>query len=97
MLLAFSYVFYLWGAGEFLALLVLSTLVDYGLGLLIARAPKHRGRLLVAVSVGFNLSLLAHFKYNNFFVAKVNLALAVLDFGGLPWSQVVLPLGMRTR
>jgi alginate O-acetyltransferase complex protein AlgI len=93
-LLIFSYVFYLWGAGEFLALLVLSTLVDYALGLLIARSPKGRARLVVAASVGFNLSLLAYFKYSNFFVAKVNLALAVLDVGGLPWSQVVLPLGI---
>ena len=93
-LLGFSYLFYIWGGGGFLALLVLSTLVDYELGLLIARSPKYRGRLLVALSVAFNLSLLAYFKYSNFFVAKANLALAALDIGGLPWSQVVLPLGI---
>ncbi len=93
-LLGFSYLFYIWGGGGFLAVLVLSTLVDYVLGLLIGRSPKHRGRLLVALSVAFNLSLLAYFKYSNFFVAKANLALAAFDVGAIPWSQVVLPLGI---
>lgn len=93
-LLVFSYIFYLWGAGEFLALLVLSTLADYVLGLLIDGAPKSRGRLLVAGSVVFNLSLLAYFKYSNFFVAKLNVAGSVFGWESLPWSAVVLPLGI---
>lgn len=93
-LLGFSYVFYLWGAGELLLLLVFATLSDYVFGLLINRAPKNRARLWVAASVSLNLSLLAYFKYSNFFVAKGNLAVSALGLGTIPWSEVVLPLGI---
>lgn len=93
-LLALSYVFYVWGGGGFLILIVLSTLADYALGLLVARSPKRRARLWVAVSVGFNLSLLAYFKYSNFLIAQFNHALGAAGMSGVPWSQVVLPIGI---
>ena len=40
-LLVFSYVFYLWGSGEFLLMLIISTVFNYVLGLVISRTYAH--------------------------------------------------------
>ncbi|MBI3621753.1 MAG: MBOAT family protein [Nitrospirae bacterium] len=98
-LLCFSYLFYLWGAGAFLFLLMLSTLVNYALGLLIDRrsgpdARRPNAHRWLAAALLFNLSILATFKYANFLIGEINKGLAVLDLPPLFWAGVALPLGI---
>lgn len=92
LLLAASYFFYGFWDWRFLGLIVLSTLVDYGVGLGLAAvsAPATRKRL-VALSVVVNLGILGLFKYAGFFIAEAQALLGVT--GG--WSLgFVLPVGI---
>ncbi len=92
-LLCFSYLFYLYGAADFLLILILSTLADYVLGRLIERQFNHR-RLWLSMSLLLNLGLLAYFKYANFFVNESNSVLLRLNFLPIAWHAVVLPIGI---
>jgi D-alanyl-lipoteichoic acid acyltransferase DltB (MBOAT superfamily) len=67
LLLLASYVFYGWWDWRFLGLIVLSSAVDYavGLGLTLPGSERSRQRL-VSVSVVVNLGILATFKYFDF-------------------------------
>src|SRR5205085_7471505 len=72
-LIAFSLMFYGWGEPIWISLLILSSMFDWGNALFI---EKHRGtkwgKIGVAVTVTFNLCLLATFKYDVFLVSQVN-------------------------
>lgn len=92
-LLFFSYLFYLHGAGEFLLILLASTLLDYALGLMIDRR-RSLAKLGVALSVILNLGLLAYFKYTNFFIAEFSAWMTSMGFPGIQWPAVVLPIGI---
>src|SRR5258706_16354707 len=64
LLLLASYYFYAAWDYRFVALLAASTLVDYSCGLLLGRLPdQRRRRLVLGLSIGFNLSMLGFFKY----------------------------------
>ncbi len=93
-LLAASYAFYAFCGWKLLGLILASTVVDYVVGLRLVR-PGARRRFWVTVSVGFNLGLLAVFKYLGFFVESVA---EVLRWGGfelhLPTLAIVLPVGI---
>ena len=96
LLLVASYVFYGWWDWRFLGLIVISTFVDYGVGLALGRtsAPVKRKRLLL-LSVCVNLGILGFFKYFNFFIESTG---AVLEAAGLnahlPVLSIVLPVGI---
>jgi alginate O-acetyltransferase complex protein AlgI len=92
-LLCFSYVFYLYGAADFLLILILSTLADYALGLLMERQSAYK-RLWLSLSLTLNLGLLAYFKYANFFVGELNSVLSGLKFLPIEWHAVALPIGI---
>lgn len=93
-LLAMSALFYIWGSGTLVLLLVFSTLIDYSMGRLVARGTAAGDprlvRLGVTSSVVANVGLLGYFKYSNFFVAEVN-RLGVAD---IEWTSVSLPVGI---
>src|SRR5262245_43389383 len=95
-LLAASYYFYAAWDWRFLGLLIGSTLVDFTCGRLLGRTTDGRRRkLLLGLSVGFNLTLLGFFKYFNFFADNLHAI-----FGTLGWSldfvtvKVLLPIGI---
>ncbi len=92
-LLAFSYIYYLYGAADFLPLLMLSTAADFGLAHLIASDPR-RKRLWLTVSLTLNLGLLAYFKYANFFVHEIDRLRAGLGLPATAWVEVMLPIGI---
>jgi len=86
-----SLVFYAWGQPIHLLLVLFSCAINYALGTAIDR---HRGstkaRVVLALSIVVNLSLLGFFKYAHFVIANVNSV-----FGssiGLP--NVPLPVGI---
>ncbi|QXP61692.1 MBOAT family O-acyltransferase [Olleya sp. HaHaR_3_96] len=64
-----SYVFYAWWDWRFLVLIILSTLVDYFVGLSLNKLKEpNKRKMMLAISVIFNLGLLCYFKYANFFI-----------------------------
>lgn len=97
-----SIAFYAWGAPRFLPVVLFLGVLDYYLSHAIARRRElgtevgQRGakRLLLA-GITVHLSMLAYFKYSNFFVAQVNsVAHAVMTTKGIDWTEVVLPIGI---
>lgn len=69
LILVASYVFYGWWDWRFLGLIAASTLVDFLVGKALERSRiKSKRKLLLVISVMFNLGLLGFFKYYNFFV-----------------------------
>ncbi|WP_341214781.1 MBOAT family O-acyltransferase [uncultured Wocania sp.] len=69
LLLLASYFFYGWWDYRFLILIALSTIVDYFIGLSLEKEQVDKKRkLLLGLSLAFNLGLLGFFKYYNFFI-----------------------------
>ena len=96
LLLAASWVFYGAWSWKFLLLLIASSVIDYGCGLLIEAAKsQRRKRALLILSVGANLLFLATFKYLGFFVAEFAALLQQLGFqASVPVLEIVLPVGI---
>ncbi len=96
LILASSYVFYGWWDWRFLSLIIVSSTVDYcvGMGLLKEDSPSRR-KLLLAASIGVNLGLLGFFKYYNFFAESF--AAAFTLFGkniSVDRLNILLPVGI---
>ncbi len=95
-LLAAGYYFYASWNPRFLALLVLSTVMDYACGLWVdhVQSPGRR-KAIVALSMTLNLAVLAYFKYFNFFAESLHDLLSRLGVG-IPVAhlRVVLPIGI---
>ncbi len=69
LLLGVSYFFYGWWDWRFLSLIILSSFIDYLIGIfLIKENRQKRRRLLLMASIFVNLGLLGFFKYYNFFI-----------------------------
>ena len=94
LLVGASAVFYGWVHPWFLLLMYGSAIIDFSLAQAIERYPRSK-RLFVALSVTANLSLLAYFKYADFFVENV---VAALTAAGLPGDfttlGILLPVGI---
>ena len=93
-LLVSSLFFYYWGEREYVAIMFVSTAIDYSHGLIVERC-KSRGndkgaRLAVTSSIIFNLGLLFFFKYWDF--AALSLQSMGLDF--MPVLNIHLPIGI---
>ncbi|MEM1084371.1 MAG: MBOAT family protein [Verrucomicrobiota bacterium] len=91
-----SYVFYGWWDYRFLGLILLSTAVDYLIGLRISSAKQRKARLgLLWTSIGVNIGILGFFKYFNFFVSSFE---GAFSFLGIPLElgqmAIVLPVGI---
>jgi D-alanyl-lipoteichoic acid acyltransferase DltB (MBOAT superfamily) len=96
LLLAASYIFYGAWSWKFLLLLMMTTVLDYTCGLLIAQTSNAaRKRLFMLASVSINLSVLAIFKYFGFFVSETAAFLEGMGFrASLPVLEVILPVGI---
>ncbi len=94
LLLSCSYLFYGFWDWRFLFLLLLSTFIDYGFGLVIYKSEK-RKKLYLWLSIFNNLAVLGFFKYYNFFVGNAQAALLLMGFHVDPWLlNIVLPVGI---
>lgn len=92
-----SYVFYGWWDYRFLGLILLSTLVDYFIGKLIpAQKDNFKKKILLYLSVGFNLGILGFFKYYNFFIESLNGLFTNFNFSEAHlWTlNIILPVGI---
>ena len=92
-LVGVSLTFYAYWDPRYLPLLLISAIVNFFAGRGLAEftpGKMQRHRLLLALSIAFNLLLLGYFKYANFFVAN----LAVLTGLDFAIRKIILPLGV---
>jgi len=96
LLLAASYFFYMSWNWKYAGLLAFSTLVDYSVGLVLAREQRPRARLgILVVSLTSNLGLLGLFKYYNFFMDVSAPAMAFFGWDmSLLRHELLLPVGI---
>lgn len=95
LILLFSYAFYAWWRPDFLGLLVATTVVTYGIALAIgAEADDRRRHRWLVAGVTLNLLALGYFKYFNFGIASLNVALNGLGFEPVQFTHVLLPIGL---
>ena len=98
-LLVASLVFYTWGTGALVFVLVLSIGINYGLGLAVERSVDAgrdgRARAFLAAAILFNVSVLAWFKYATFALAQLNRFFGFIGTGSnLPVLEILLPIGI---
>jgi alginate O-acetyltransferase complex protein AlgI len=96
LIVAASYIFYGWWDWRFLSLILFSTIVDYLVGLQLARQDeKWKRKALLWTSILVNLGFLGFFKYYNFFLDNFVMA---FTFFGMPINSnslsIVLPVGI---
>ncbi|HHW36525.1 MAG TPA: MBOAT family protein [Bacillales bacterium] len=100
LLLLASYFFYMCWNPKYALILLASTVITYASGLLIGKSVKNktlltRKRLLLILSIIFNLSILGFFKYFNFAINNINAILAHFGISLLePRFDIVLPVGI---
>jgi len=94
-LLAASYIFYACWDWRYSGLIFSSTIVDYHLCLLMARAGNKHRLFLLCLSLVFNLGVLALFKYFNFFMSSGNEILGIMGLNmSFPYVNLLLPIGI---
>jgi alginate O-acetyltransferase complex protein AlgI len=94
-LLAASLVFYAWGEIRFVAILLISALINFGFGMVMEQSKTGaRRKCIVAIGIASNLGLLAFFKYFNLGVGAVNGVLQVFGARAIGGANILLPLGI---
>ena len=68
----FSLFFYYKSSGFYFWILILSTIVDYTLGIYIYNSKKNKKLIYLIISIVSNLGILVYFKYTNFFIEIIN-------------------------
>ncbi|WP_158860028.1 MBOAT family O-acyltransferase [Lunatibacter salilacus] len=96
LILIASYVFYGWWDWRFLSLIALSTVVDYVIGIKISKSTsKHNSKILLWISIIFNIGMLGFFKYFNFFIENFALLLESIGFEAHQTTlNIILPVGI---
>ncbi len=93
-LLLASYYFYAYWDWRFCSLLLISTMVDYTVGILLAKTDAPRKRtLLLLISLACNLGLLGFFKYFNFFIDSLSAVLQPMGWS-MQGLNIILPVGI---
>ena len=97
LILVSSYFFYGWWDYRFLSLIILSTIVDFIIGLNISgQSSKKNQKILLWCSVLFNLGVLGFFKYYNFFIESwIDLFSSIGYEINSVWTlNIILPVGI---
>ena len=91
-----SYTFYGWWDWRFLSLILLSTIVDYTVGInLKSKKKPFTRKLLLSTSILVNLGLLAVFKYYNFFLENFVNAFSLFGLQiNANTLNIILPVGI---
>lgn len=92
LLLVASLLFYAWGEGVFVLLMLATALFNHGCGLLLEKTRSRKAVLSFAVVM--NLATLVWFKYANFLVDSLNVAFAQWGVPQLALEPVHLPIGV---
>ena len=91
-----SYIFYGWWDWRFLSLIIFSSFIDYGIGVLLSKENRQvKRKLLLWTSICINIGFLGFFKYYNFFIESF---VASFSFFGSDIStstlNIILPVGI---
>ncbi|WP_291648097.1 MBOAT family O-acyltransferase [Clostridium sp.] len=91
-ILIFSLFFYSFGEPKYFPIMISSIIVDYTVSLLIQKnfEDKSKCKVLLLVSIVFNIGILIYFKYSNFFIENINL----LFKSSIDKINLTLPLGI---
>lgn len=88
-LLAASVLFYAWGEPDYLAIMILTIVINWA-GALLIEKRRDRARRILVCAILMNLSFLVYFKYFNFIIENINtLFSARIDF-----IRIVMPVGI---
>ena len=89
-LLLANLLFYFWGEGKFLEVMLYSIFLNYIAGILIEKYYSNHAKKILIASIVINLLLLFYYKYFNF------LSKTLLDLGinGIRNPNVHLPIGI---
>lgn len=97
LILGASYFFYAWWRPDFALVFAGSTLLAVMSGRLVGRwrlRHERRARVVVALGVGAQLTVLAFFKYADFGIASLNALLGRLGANELSLIGIILPIGI---
>jgi len=101
LLLLASYFFYGWWDWRFLVLIWFSTICDYYISAAMGNIPSisvskfNQRKLLLLLSLIINLSILAFFKYCDFFIESISKLTTLFHFeADYPTLHIILPLGI---
>ncbi len=87
-LLLSSLLFYAWGEGHLVILVILSALINFLTGYLIAKFQNKK--LFLIIGITLNLSLLFYYKYFAFIISNIN----ALGIAQLKEVTIILPIGI---
>ena len=93
-LLAASLLFYAWGEPVFVAVLLVSILIDYWLAQRIATSSRGSAQTWLALGIAGNLAVLAFYKYADFIAANLNWLLLPVSGKQIPLLHIALPIGV---
>lgn len=91
-----SYLFYGWWDYRFLFLIILSSIIDFIVGISIEKTEKKtKKKLLLALSLTANLGMLMYFKYVNFFIDNFVEMMQTMGIqANVSSLQIILPVGI---
>jgi alginate O-acetyltransferase complex protein AlgI len=94
-LLIASIFFYSWGAPKFIFVILGTTILDFYVVKMMGESQNQvKRKLLLFLSIIANIGLLFYFKYANFFIDNINVALSNLNIQPLSWTHLILPIGI---
>lgn len=88
-LLIASLIFYAWGDPKYLAIMILTIIINYYSAILLEKYPKHK-KLTLILTIITNLSFLIYFKYFNFLISTINNILNT----NINIIEIIMPLGI---
>lgn len=90
-LLIFSLIFYAWGEPIYIALMILSIIINYFLALRIDNvSSQSRKKKFLIIDIIVNILIIGFFKYGNFMIQNVNM----LFHSNIPEMNLGLPIGI---
>ncbi len=94
-LLTASLLFYAWGEGQYVLLMLASIGVNFIFGLLLDRQASTRTRkIVISAGIVLNLGLLGFYKYADFLLANFNQLAPVLHLSPIVSGPTHLPIGI---
>ena len=88
-LLTASILFYAWGEPRYLAIMLVTIMVNYLGALLVEKYPQKKNFILV-ITIAVNLGFLIYFKYFNFILENIN----SIFHTNIDFIKVIMPIGI---
>ncbi|MBL7764210.1 MAG: MBOAT family protein [Chitinophagaceae bacterium] len=93
-LLLASCVFYMAFIPVYIFILLFTIVVDYFAGIFIEVSRGRKRKFFLITSIVANISILAIFKYYNFFVENINALFHLSAANAIPYLSIILPIGL---